>query len=267
MIPAVRAVASGPVLLLADYAETRSGLAALLRAVSADGDGRLRVLLLARSTGEWWPQLVASTDAAVRSLASTAVRVALTALAAEAGVASEVAEGRWRAFAAALGVPVPEQVELVVPAGPVPILVLHAAALLAVLDSADRSCLARSGLSPRTEVLDDLLARESAFWLGSAQAAAWADPAGSILCWPRRQSRLAACSLPRTRPRPPNSCGECLAWRTARQRLAAGSPDGCSISTHLPMLRASRQPHPAGGDPCSQTWSQNGMSSAAHRGR
>jgi hypothetical protein len=50
MIPAVRAVTSGSVLLVADYAETRSGLAALLRAVSADSGGRLRVLLLARST-------------------------------------------------------------------------------------------------------------------------------------------------------------------------------------------------------------------------
>jgi hypothetical protein len=52
----IRAVHSGPVLLVVDYAETRIGLEDLLRAVAA-GKGTIRVLLLARSPGQWWEQL------------------------------------------------------------------------------------------------------------------------------------------------------------------------------------------------------------------
>ena len=44
------------VLLVIDYAETRTGLAALLRAVAEDA-GPVRVLLLARSAGEWRDRL------------------------------------------------------------------------------------------------------------------------------------------------------------------------------------------------------------------
>ena len=178
VIPAIRAVTSGPVLLVADYAETRSGLAAMLREVSADGDGRLRVLLLARGTGEWWPQLAASTDAAVRSLARTAARVALTALPMEVDDADDVVRAAVGAFATALGVPVPEQLEMPVPAGPVPILVLHAAALLAVLDSRDQQLPGPARVVAEDQVLDDLLTRESAFWLGAAQTAGLAGPGG-----------------------------------------------------------------------------------------
>jgi len=169
MIPAVRARTTRPVLLVADYAETRSGLAALLRAVSAEGDGQLRVLLLARSTGEWWQQLAASTDAAVRSLSTAAARLSLTALPAEAGDASDIVAAAMAAFAAALSTPVPEQAELLLPAGPVPILVLHAVALLAVLDSRDKQLPAPARVVEEPQVLDDLLTRESAFWLGTAR--------------------------------------------------------------------------------------------------
>ncbi|GAA5068795.1 ABC-type hemin transport system substrate-binding protein [Thermocatellispora tengchongensis] len=44
-------------LLVVDYAETRTGLAALLQQVAADTGRRVRVLLLARSAGEWWQRL------------------------------------------------------------------------------------------------------------------------------------------------------------------------------------------------------------------
>ena len=52
-----------PCVLVVDYAETRSDLAGLLDQVAADEDGPdLRVLLLARSAGEWWQQLLASVE-------------------------------------------------------------------------------------------------------------------------------------------------------------------------------------------------------------
>src|ERR1022692_4491868 len=72
VVGATLAVSPGHVLLIVDYAETRSGLAELLRAVARDGGERLRVLLLARGAGEWWAQLEASTDADVRRLAAAA---------------------------------------------------------------------------------------------------------------------------------------------------------------------------------------------------
>lgn len=62
----IRAVDSGPVLLVVDYAETRIGLEELLRAVAAD-KGTIRVLLLARSAGQWWEQLAAG-EGAIRDL-------------------------------------------------------------------------------------------------------------------------------------------------------------------------------------------------------
>ena len=50
-------------MLVVDYAETRSELAGLLDDVAADEDGpQLRVVLLARSAGEWWQQLLASAE-------------------------------------------------------------------------------------------------------------------------------------------------------------------------------------------------------------
>ncbi|WP_147268374.1 hypothetical protein [Spongiactinospora rosea] len=56
-----------PVLLVNDYAETRADLPGLLVDVAADDTGRVRVLLLARSAGEWWQRL-GGESAAVRRL-------------------------------------------------------------------------------------------------------------------------------------------------------------------------------------------------------
>ena len=53
----VRAVTRGRVLLVVDYAENRIGLDVLLRAVVTDKGAVLRVLLVARSAGEWWERL------------------------------------------------------------------------------------------------------------------------------------------------------------------------------------------------------------------
>src|SRR6266568_2696763 len=60
----------GRVLLVVDYAETRIRLPQLLREVAADA-GPVRLLLLARSAGEWWDRLSAG-EPAVRDLLAVA---------------------------------------------------------------------------------------------------------------------------------------------------------------------------------------------------
>ncbi|MGH3247667.1 MAG: tetratricopeptide repeat protein [Trebonia sp.] len=60
-----------PLLVIVDYAETRTGqLERLLGAVCAipAGGPRVRLLLLARSAGAWWPQVIYSSDVIERTL-------------------------------------------------------------------------------------------------------------------------------------------------------------------------------------------------------
>ncbi len=178
-VAAARAVSSGPVLLIVDYAEARLGLASMLRAVAEDGGERLRVLMLARSMGEWWVQLEASTEAPVRALAITAAQVLLAAAPVEAAAAGDLVRAAVDAFAGALGFPVPERVEVTLSPGPIPILVLHAAALLAVLNfKDDHQPVGPVRVVADDQVLDDLLRRERAFWLGAAQTVHLAGPDG-----------------------------------------------------------------------------------------
>jgi hypothetical protein len=66
----VSAVGRGQrLLIVVDYAETRIGLQELLRQVAAADEVLVRVLLLARSAGEWWDR-VESGEPAVQRLAS-----------------------------------------------------------------------------------------------------------------------------------------------------------------------------------------------------
>jgi hypothetical protein len=69
------------------------------------------------------------------------------------------------AFAAALGVPVPGRVLADVGAGAVPVLDLHAAALVAVLQPARPGSPVRVAVG---DVLGELLGHEKRFWQGSA---------------------------------------------------------------------------------------------------
>lgn len=177
-VSAVRAVQAGQVLLVVDYAETRSSLGSLLRAIAEDPVGRLRVLMLARGGGEWWRQLEASPDADVRSLATKAIQIVLMPLSAETGTASDLFQGAVTAFANALGVPSPGRIEVEIPAVPVPILVLHAAALLAVLDCEERPQAGVVRVIADDDVLDALLGRERVFWLGAARTANLTGPDG-----------------------------------------------------------------------------------------
>ena len=155
-----------PCVLVVDYAETRSGLAGLVDALSSAGDGPdVRVVLLARGAGEWWQQLLASVGERAGALLEGAAPVTLGPVAAPGG-AREVFEDALAVFAARLGVARPQAELTLTDADPV-VLVVHAAALLAVVESAEG---AGRGPQPRSGpgVLEELLKHEARYWAQSA---------------------------------------------------------------------------------------------------
>ena len=172
-LAAARGVTAGPVLLVVDYAETRAGLGDLLRAVLEDR-GRVRVLLLARSADEWWDRLVEE-SAAVAGLLGGVGPVGL-----EAPISGELSDAQVAVaavpfFARALGVEVPGPVVFDLPAGRrVPVLVLHAAALVAVLRSAGGTA-AAGRVAVTGQVLAELLEHEARYWRRAAAAGLTGD--------------------------------------------------------------------------------------------
>ena len=108
-LAAVRAVTSGRVLLVVDYAETRAGLPGLLRAVLAD-PGPVRVLLIARSLGEWWDRLSEESAPAVAGLLAGVAPVTLDARVSEDYSDADLVAAAAPDIARALGVPVPGRV-------------------------------------------------------------------------------------------------------------------------------------------------------------
>jgi hypothetical protein len=131
-IAAARGITSGPVLLVVDYAETRTGLEAMLRAVLAD-QGSVRVLLVARSLGEWWERLIEKSAPAVGQLLTEAEPIRLAEQITKKTSEADLIADAIPQFARALKCAVPEQIEFELPAQPVPVLVLHTAALVAAL--------------------------------------------------------------------------------------------------------------------------------------
>src|SRR5271166_3894844 len=124
-----------PCVLVVDYAETRSELAGLLNEVAADYDGpNLRMILLARSAGEWWEELQYSAEEQAAELLTAYPPITLGPVRAEGG-RGEVFGDALTAFARKLGVARPDVRLNLTDPDPV-ILVLHAAALLAVADHA-----------------------------------------------------------------------------------------------------------------------------------
>lgn len=163
----LRAVTAHSIFLVVDYAETRTGLVTLLRSV-AGHPAHVRVLLIARSVGDWWWQL-GSDVAAVRDLVQAYPPFELSAQVDSARSPDDLVRAAVPHFAAALGVPTPSNIEVTVP-GEVPLLVLHAAALLAVLRSRDP--VAPAGrLVADLGVLDELLGHERRHWEHSAARA------------------------------------------------------------------------------------------------
>lgn len=156
-------------LLVVDYAETRPGLVALLRSVAGAPDpSQVRVLLLARSAGEWWEKL-GTQDAPVRSQVEAAKTVFLeTDLG--IGVTDDwlIAEA-VRHFSRELGLDPVRTVSVAVPetTGAAPILVLHAAALVAVLRELGQLPSEPAEGYSVGDVLRSLLGHEQRFWVGS----------------------------------------------------------------------------------------------------
>ena len=178
VVAAVEAALPGrPVLLVVDYAETRPGLQELLASAVASDVVRLRVLLLARGEGEWWDRLEAAA-----SPAGSAVARALT-LPLEADPEAELSDRELVAaavpqFARYFDLPEPSGVEVELSAGPVPLLVLHAAALVVVLRTMEQDSPAPGRVVADLGVLDELLRHESRYWYSSAREAELTGPQG-----------------------------------------------------------------------------------------
>jgi hypothetical protein len=95
-----------PCVLVVDYAETRDGLGALLGDVAGWDGPDMRIVLLARGSGEWWQRLATSTDDRVARLLG-APPVPLGPLASPGGPA-ELFSVALTAFAGKLAVPRPD---------------------------------------------------------------------------------------------------------------------------------------------------------------
>ncbi|MEV4159947.1 hypothetical protein [Nonomuraea dietziae] len=173
-VQAVRAAAQMDqrVLLLVDYAETRSDLAEMLAEVvrleAAGQASGLRVLLVARQAGEWWTELDTESHAVRDLVARTSVLELAPALDSDRDDL-QVIEDALPSFAAALGCPVPQVAFTVDAEERLPVLVLHAAALVAVLDQEQGTVGGRA--AAEFGVLERLLGHERRLWDKTARRA------------------------------------------------------------------------------------------------
>jgi tetratricopeptide (TPR) repeat protein len=185
-LPTTRATTRRSIFLIVDYAETRTDLVGLLRSVAGHPD-HVRVLLIARSVGDWWWHL-RSDVAAVRGLVRAYPPLTLSAQVDSARRPVELVHAAMPHFAAALNVRAPTKIEVTVPDDEVPLLVLHAAALLAVLRSQDHHVPAGQ-LVADLGVLDELLGHERRHWEHSATRAGLGDLSPAVL----QQAVAVAC--------------------------------------------------------------------------
>lgn len=153
---------SGPVLLVVDYAETRSDLEAMLADIIAGPDRPpRRVILLARSMGEWWQQLINRSAYQLSELLADVAPIELGPLSGTSDQ-SKVFAAALSAFAKALEVPCPEVTAAPQEADAV-VLVIHTSALLAILDSMDSAAEVRVSNSSQ-EALTGILRHEERYW-------------------------------------------------------------------------------------------------------
>ena len=150
---------SARVLVLVDYAERRSDLSSLL-AVLADGQAgpNIRILILARSAGDWWETLVSGSEGRLSETLAAGRVISLGALSAPSDQ-HEVYRQALTAFSDELGAQF-QELELPRLQPDALVLTVHATALLAVLDShSDESADKRAD-----DVLAGLLDHEARYW-------------------------------------------------------------------------------------------------------
>ncbi|MFE3168186.1 tetratricopeptide repeat protein [Streptomyces sp. NPDC059224] len=155
------------VLLVVDYAETRNGLLQLVRAAASVPDQPpLRILLLARSAGEWWEELLNSCDDSLSEALIASPPLTLEAM--PASSSQEAFVDAVSAFAARLRLPPPDAV-ITDHEPKTVILALHAAALLAVVEQQGETD-STVTLGVGTDVFARLLRHEERYWHQTARA-------------------------------------------------------------------------------------------------
>jgi len=190
-ISVLRQASKRNALLVIDYAETRTGLSQLTSELADPRGTDVRVLLLARSGGDWWDQLGIE-NPAVWDLVQAArlVTIELPAVVTHDLSDAEVVAMAVRSFARELNLP--ERV-VKIRGGPSRrrVLDLHTAALVAVLGEV-------SGETVQidiNEVLMELLRHEQHYWYQSAAVFGLGNGRGATTPRILRQVIAAACLL------------------------------------------------------------------------
>jgi tetratricopeptide (TPR) repeat protein len=163
-----RAVSSGRLLLVVDDAENRTGagLASLMDALVAD-PGPVKVLLVAGSLGEWWDRLADEAPDARTLLEAAPIRLGTPLT--ESVPDAQVAIAAVADFAREMCVAEPGGVDVERVGLRLPVLLIHAAALLSVVRGADQPDWPAEVVLD-TGVLGDLLDWEARYWRRKALA-------------------------------------------------------------------------------------------------
>lgn len=192
-IGTLRSLTRKRALLVVDYAETRVHLPTMLADLASDSGEGVRVLLLARSTGDWWDRLGAG-DPAIWDLVLPARQAQLElspVIAAEIADAEIVAQA-VKSFARELRLPERRVVILGDPGtGQRRVLDLHAAALVAVLEEGSDGTV-RVDIRA---VLDELLRHEQHYWYDTARARGLFDGRQGATAKTLRQLVAVTCLL------------------------------------------------------------------------
>jgi tetratricopeptide (TPR) repeat protein len=167
----VRDSTDKPILLIVDYADTRHELDDLVRQVATDPTD-VRVLLVARSAGEWWQRLTVG-GPKVREMIQgaydgTDLPVRIDTDVSDQQIVSDAAA----AFAQQLGIPAPLVRLGGLERGRGRVLDLHAASLVAVLRAQSTQHRDAANLPldvDMSDVLTDLLRHEQRHWIGTAE--------------------------------------------------------------------------------------------------
>jgi hypothetical protein len=192
-ITALRAMTRGRALVVVDYAETRVRVKQMLTALAGDQGDRVRVLLLARSAGDWCDQLGVGEPAVWDVVqAAKAAELALPAVVAADLSDADVIALAVTSFAQELGLP-EKTVEIYGGngTGRRRVLDLHAAALVAILAEAGTGTVR---VDIRT-VLAELLRHEQHLWYHSARAAGLSEGPDGLSPLMLRQVVAAGCLL------------------------------------------------------------------------